>query len=310
MVNHPKIRLKISPSCINSSTLNEIIKTKYDIVYCGIHRIDDDVYIYLHNRERMSSNVLRKLLQDLVNITDVSKFSLFEGEAIEYVGEILKQGGSRKKRNPKKSPSEPSSPPKRTPLIDTSEVQPEPLAKKPRVDNCVHIQDNIYTHCTVEPICQNSFHAVWSSRNGLWSPTMWVGPHCNLKVTKRSTINPQVIGEIFKDQCDECRLCRTPIFMGTYSNSDIDHIIPLKHGGTSDKSNLQALCVTCHRRKTALECKKLVTTMGDEGVEWLDGVTYLCNSHVHFDPDVIVKSNPKDALKTFGFRAGLFVLKY
>ena len=139
---------------------------------------------------------------------------------------------------------------------------------------------------------------------------MWVGPHCNLKVTKRSTINPQVIGEIFKDQCDECRLCRTPIFMGTYSNSDIDHIIPLKHGGTSDKSNLQALCVTCHRRKTALECKKLVTTMGDEGVEWLDGVTYLCNSHVHFDPDVIVKSNPKDALKTFGFRAGLFVLKY
>lgn len=31
----------------------------------------------------------------------------------------------------------------------------------------------------------------------------------------------------------------------------VDHIKPLARGGTHDKGNLQALCVTCHNRKTA-----------------------------------------------------------
>ena len=44
---------------------------------------------------------------------------------------------------------------------------------------------------------------------------------------------------------------------GDYSNSDVDHIIPLHLGGSCDVSNLQILCVPCHRKKTSLECKKL-----------------------------------------------------
>lgn len=31
---------------------------------------------------------------------------------------------------------------------------------------------------------------------------------------------------------------------------DIDHIVPLSEGGTNDASNLQALCVSCHRVKS------------------------------------------------------------
>lgn len=38
--------------------------------------------------------------------------------------------------------------------------------------------------------------------------------------------------------------------------SDVDHIKPKKHGGTDDESNLEALCTTCHRRKTAQEQRK------------------------------------------------------
>lgn len=34
---------------------------------------------------------------------------------------------------------------------------------------------------------------------------------------------------------------------------DIDHVVPLVLGGSSDPTNLQALCVSCHRIKTSRE---------------------------------------------------------
>ena len=34
---------------------------------------------------------------------------------------------------------------------------------------------------------------------------------------------------------------------------DVDHIIPLAEGGDDDFDNLQALCKSCHSRKTARE---------------------------------------------------------
>ncbi len=35
--------------------------------------------------------------------------------------------------------------------------------------------------------------------------------------------------------------------------TEIDHIIPLKNGGTNDIENLQALCKRCHSKKTKVE---------------------------------------------------------
>src|SRR3990167_147808 len=41
-----------------------------------------------------------------------------------------------------------------------------------------------------------------------------------------------------------CCQCRQPA-------SHVDHIRPLKCGGTNDSNNLQSLCASCHSRKTA-----------------------------------------------------------
>lgn len=35
--------------------------------------------------------------------------------------------------------------------------------------------------------------------------------------------------------------------------SSVDHIIPKAHGGTDDDFNLESLCWSCHRKKTATE---------------------------------------------------------
>ncbi len=37
---------------------------------------------------------------------------------------------------------------------------------------------------------------------------------------------------------------------------EVDHIINVAAGGTDDESNLQALCVPCHKTKTAIESAK------------------------------------------------------
>ena len=49
-------------------------------------------------------------------------------------------------------------------------------------------------------------------------------------------------------------LCRECLNQGIIKEAtDVDHIIPLKNGGTNEWSNLQSLCHECHSRKTARE---------------------------------------------------------
>ena len=54
---------------------------------------------------------------------------------------------------------------------------------------------------------------------------------------------------IADEQRYRCALCHS-LFAGGYH---VDHKCPQYQGGTSDRSNLWALCVICHGRKTALE---------------------------------------------------------
>ncbi|AXG42238.1 MULTISPECIES: HNH endonuclease [Photorhabdus] len=48
--------------------------------------------------------------------------------------------------------------------------------------------------------------------------------------------------------CQDCKRGKRAVTATT-----VDHIIPKARGGTDDDSNLQSLCWSCHRRKTATE---------------------------------------------------------
>jgi 5-methylcytosine-specific restriction enzyme A len=51
-------------------------------------------------------------------------------------------------------------------------------------------------------------------------------------------------------------LCRPCNAAGRTSASvEVDHIVARSRGGTSARANLQGICVTCHRSKTAREAR-------------------------------------------------------
>ena len=52
--------------------------------------------------------------------------------------------------------------------------------------------------------------------------------------------------EVLKRAKYRCELCGISAELKAL---DVDHILPRKHGGTDDSSNLQALCYTCNRSK-------------------------------------------------------------
>ena len=54
----------------------------------------------------------------------------------------------------------------------------------------------------------------------------------------------------------QCKLCAAPI---TAATCELDHIVPVHQSFSAQAQNLQALCLECHRNKTALEFSHATT---------------------------------------------------
>ena len=54
-------------------------------------------------------------------------------------------------------------------------------------------------------------------------------------------------------KCKNCSIDVDNSLENNYCHYQIDHIIPIKHGGTDNYDNLQTLCVNCHAIKTKLD---------------------------------------------------------
>ena len=67
--------------------------------------------------------------------------------------------------------------------------------------------------------------------------------------TPRIPIPAEVKKYVFDRNSYQCQSCHKIDLSA--KNLQIDHIIPLKQGGTNDISNLQTLCAKCNREKSA-----------------------------------------------------------
>lgn len=53
---------------------------------------------------------------------------------------------------------------------------------------------------------------------------------------------------VYSRDAGMCQHCNRVV--GKHREAHIDHIVPKKHGGADEPSNLQLLCASCHARKT------------------------------------------------------------
>ena len=61
---------------------------------------------------------------------------------------------------------------------------------------------------------------------------------------------------VLAEQEYQCKLCAAPI---TAATCELDHIVPVHQSFSAQAQNLQALCLECHRNKTALEYSHATT---------------------------------------------------
>lgn len=72
------------------------------------------------------------------------------------------------------------------------------------------------------------------------------------KPAKRGTLSKTVKRRIFTQQKAQCNYCCKKV-QSRPADFDFDHIIPVQYGGPTCRSNMQILCVRCHRRKSSRE---------------------------------------------------------
>lgn len=92
-----KFKLSISPTCVSSHDIKEILNSKYEIVYCAIYSHDGGVFVYVQNKNNMTKRIIQKLLDDILVISDISVFRKIEGTPLCQSGSIPKRGGLRYK---------------------------------------------------------------------------------------------------------------------------------------------------------------------------------------------------------------------
>jgi 5-methylcytosine-specific restriction enzyme A len=65
----------------------------------------------------------------------------------------------------------------------------------------------------------------------------------------------------------DCYTCQNPKCNRAVNVGECDHVVSLDDGGTNDDSNLQLLCIECHKNKTAIDRGyKLTTGVDNSGM--------------------------------------------
>lgn len=95
---------------------------------------------------------------------------------------------------------------------------------------------------------------------------------------KRRGVPPEAKRQIFREQGCRCAFCQKSICIDP-ADFDCDHIVPVKYGGPTCRSNLQLLCVRCHRKKSALERRREINVCNASVTMYMSGDAVRVSPH-------------------------------
>lgn len=234
--------------CSNAEEVYNQLSTKYPIHYCGFYEYDNSSCLYIHTKNRVSPVLLKKYVEKMgMYVEKISQCKKYLGTLVSGHGKLFKiethivrtseAGSSTSKKQIMK--------PKDLGLSSGEELLI--IGGKAYACREVNLLSSQCPQCT--------FGAVYGSIDGIWSVRFWIGPLENIGARDKKKVTESQKRELMVRQNSLCQECNCPVSIGSYSNSDIDHIVPRHLGGKTVLNNLQVICVPCHRTKTGLESK-------------------------------------------------------
>lgn len=181
----------------------------------------------------MASQKLQNICEIFGRATGVTSFRGVDGYPVSDVGKLRRWGGIR-------TPD--------IPIETIPEIKTRTVASQ--INPSRDLSDMVGGGPYVFPL-YGGFDGVWKMFT--WIPKMRQYPRVSVQMKTRELLMTR--------QSNLCAFCNTGVSMGKISNSDVDHIIRLHIEGTCGETNLQSLSVSCHRRKTALECRRVENTL-------------------------------------------------
>lgn len=232
---YSKVRVNFGQdSVVDFDQLLYNLKSEYTIGFGALSSVDGGISLFIQRdagSSPMALGKVKKVCSKVAHVVNIASFDTLEGEIIESFGDFRPRG--------------------RRVGIDVENVT-EVLT--PRV-----IEPQRVCTCTCReiapPSTKSTFCAVYGSIDGTWTARFWVGPIESLGAKDKKRVTDDQRTVLLKRQNHLYQECSCSVFIGSYSNADIDHIIPRHLGGKTDVDNLQVICVPCHRSKTRLEMK-------------------------------------------------------
>jgi len=242
MQNWTRLAVTIkSDATLNVDEVFYSLRRSYPVGYCALYRLDNVLCLYVQtisSNARMVPRKLQKLLAPFGAIGKPENYFHRHGVLLAEKGEFRGSGGSRK----------------RTIHLPESDVHNESKSVVAQEKSSKRRMCN-------EPSGENFddplFVPIYTGFNRNWKIVSW---NIYKKDFKRESGKP-FREVVLKRQDNKCNYCRCEINFGEYSNADIDHVIGLHAGGQNVLNNVQALCVPCHRKKTALESRRVCISL-------------------------------------------------
>lgn len=220
----------------------------YDVGYTGLYDCGKHMCLYIQTASKVTKMTTAKVLKickDFGATATPTTFECRNGTLVAEVGYFRKCG---RQKGSKLGGSAVNS----TTCLSEG-VQMEHVQQQATIEEK-------HEHESIKPRVNSLdevFVPVYTGFDRNWKIVSWNRLTKDFKRGSTTRFRDQVLDR----QNHKCNYCGCPVSFGDYSNADMDHAIPLHTGGVNALHNVQVLCVPDHRKKTALESRRLAPTL-------------------------------------------------